>query len=433
MSPTRLACLLACLTFLPLPTLPITAETRLERVQSLYQQAVEAYGKKDFPAYYAKISSVAELLPDDPGVVFRLAGASALTGRSADAERLLKRLATMQVYRDLAGSPDFAAIREGETFRTAAAAMEALKSQVGIETVAFRLPERDFVPEAVAWDPATKSFLVSSVHLRKVVRVGRGGAVKELVPEGRDGLWSALGIAVDAKRRVLWVCSTAHPQTRGARPEDLGKAALFAFHADSGKLLGRYPLDGGATGHSCDSVAVSSRGDAYVSDGNTGAVYWLRQGGKALETFLAAGTLISAQSLAFAPREKVLFIADYAQGVFRVDLASRKAVLLPGPADASFAGIDGLAFHKGSLVAVQNGIEPNRVARLRLSPGLDRIEGLEVLARNLPVFDGPGLGTMVDGTFYYVGNSHWGRFDEKGNLPDAATLSEPAVLKIPLE
>jgi hypothetical protein len=82
---------------------------------------------------------------------------------------------------------------------------------------------------------------------------------------------------------------------------------------------------------------------------------------------------------------------------------------------------------------VQNGIEPNRVARLRLSSGLDRIEGLEVLARNLPVYDGPGLGTMVDGTFYYVGNSHWGRFDEKGNLPDAAALSEPAILKLPLK
>ncbi|HEV8579473.1 MAG TPA: hypothetical protein VGX68_10365 [Thermoanaerobaculia bacterium] len=409
-----------------------TAETGLEQVSAIYRQALEAYEKKDYATYYEGFSRLSAILPNDPGVVFRLAGASALTGRVAEAESLLKRLTAMQVDRDLVSSPDFVSIHETAAFKAAVTAMESLKAPVGTETIAFRLPERDFIPEGIAWDPVTRTFLVSSVHLRKVVRVGRDGAVRDLVQAGQDGLWSALGIDIDPGRRILWVCSTAYKQIKGATPGEEGQAALFAFHADSGKLLGRYPLAGGVKGHGCDSLAVGPRGDVYVSDGETGAIYRLRRGAKALEAFLAGGSLYSAQSLAFPPGGKALFIADYARGVVGVDLSSRKVTLLPAPQDAALGGIDGLAYYGGSLLAVQNGVQPNRVLRLRLSSRLDRIESVEVLARSLPIYDEPTLATVVDRALYYIANSHWGKFDERGALPEPEKLSEPAILKIPL-
>ena len=94
--------------------------------------------------------------------------------------------------------------------------------------------------------------------------MGRDGTVKELVPAGRDGLGSAQGMEVDAARRILWVCSTAHKQARGIAAAEVGRAALHAFHADSGKPLGRYPLAGGEAGHSCDSLTLDGQGAVYV-------------------------------------------------------------------------------------------------------------------------------------------------------------------------
>lgn len=430
MSRLATAALLACLLLLSRPS---PAGTGPEQISILYQQALKAHERKDYPAYYEKISRLSELLPNDSETVFRRAAAAALTGRAAEAERLLRRLVTLQACFDLAGNPDFAALRGSEAFRSTVAAMEALKRvPVGTATVAFRLPERDFVPEAVAWDAGTKSFLVSSVHRRKVVRVGKDGIARELVPEGRDGLGSALGIEVDAPRRILYVCSSTLKQSRGARPEEPERGALFAFHADSGKLLGRWPLSGGGPGHSCDSLAVSSRGDVYVSDGRTGEVSRLLRGGRRLEVFLPAGVLLSAQSPAFAPGEKILFIPDYVRGIFRVDLATRKAALLPAPKDVDLDGLDGLVFHAGSLIAVQNGLEPARVLRLRLSSGLDRIERVETLARALPAFDDPTLAAVVDGTLYYIANSHWNKFGDDGRLRSPEKLEGPVVLKLPL-
>ena len=58
------------------------------------------------------------------------------------------------------------------------------------------------------------------------------------------------------------------------------------------------------------------------------------------------------------------------------------------------------------------------------------VTSTRILARNLPDFDEPTLGTIVGDEFLFVANSHWGRFDRDGNLPE--DLSGPVVLKIQL-
>src|SRR4051794_7444160 len=77
------------------------------QIHALYQQATAAYKAKDYPTYYARVSRLGELFPNDSEVIFRRAAASALTGRTADAERLLRSLAVRQAWFDVAGSPDF--------------------------------------------------------------------------------------------------------------------------------------------------------------------------------------------------------------------------------------------------------------------------------------------------------------------------------------
>src|SRR5436305_2047845 len=117
-TPRRLA---AVALLLLLPHRPSLAGTGPEQISVLYQQALKARETKDYPAYYEKISRLSELLPNDSEMVFRRAAAAALTGRAAEAERLLRRLVTLQACFDLAGSPDFAALRGGEAFRSTVA------------------------------------------------------------------------------------------------------------------------------------------------------------------------------------------------------------------------------------------------------------------------------------------------------------------------
>ena len=80
-------------------------------------------------------------------------------------------------------------------------------------------------------------------------------------------------------------------------------------------------------------------------------------------------------------------------------------------------------------MGIQNGVNPHRVVRLRLDAGYGRIEGVSVLERKNPSFDEPTLGVVVGDELYYVANSQYGSFDEKGQ-PLADRLVDTVVLRL---
>ena len=93
-------------------------------------------------------------------------------------------------------------------------------------------------------------------------------------------------------------------------------------------------------------------------------------------------------------------------------------------------GIDGLYRYGNELIAIQNGIQPNRVAAFTLAEDGLSVTSARVLARNLPEFDEPTLGVIAGVEFLFVANSHWNRFDRAGNLPEG--LEGPSILRLSL-
>jgi hypothetical protein len=103
-------------------------------------------------------------------------------------------------------------------------------------TRAFVIPEKGLIPEGVAYDPVSKSFFVSSVAHRKILRIDAKGRISEFVVPRRDGLRSALGMRVDPKTRTLWVASEAIPSMDGFVKDQPLSAAIFEYDVDTGKL-----------------------------------------------------------------------------------------------------------------------------------------------------------------------------------------------------
>ena len=87
-------------------------------------------------------------------------------------------------------------------------------------------------------------------------------------------------------------------------------------------------------------------------------------------------------------------------------------------------GIDGLYFHRGGLIGIQNGVTPHRVARFTLGPSGDRVIRAEVLERAHPRYDEPTLGVLVDGELYYIANAQWERFGEDGRIAESRFARE---------
>jgi Tetratricopeptide repeat/Major royal jelly protein len=396
------------------------------------QQATAAYRAKDYPAAIENFKKAAEIIPDHPSLLYNLACMYALAGRPDDALMSLGRVAGMGLVMPAERDDDLDSIRDTPQFRHILKQFEASKAPVVRSSTAFTIHEKGLITEGLAYDPVNETFFVSSVHRRKILSISKSGEAKTFASES-DGLFSVLGMSVDAKRRYLWVTSTAFPEMVNFKKEEDGTAAVFKFDLRTNKLLKKYVLPNDAKKHALGDLTIQSNGDVFATDSLSPAVYVIRAAKDEIELFLEHPAFGSPQGLTFSGDEHHLFMADYATGLFDIDVKATRVAHFAPLAGATLLGIDGLYFHKGSLIGVQNGVTPQRVVRVALSKDLGRVDGLQVLEANNPVFLEPTLGVLVKGTFYFIANSQWSLVDANAKLAAADKLREPVVLKMDLK
>jgi sugar lactone lactonase YvrE len=236
---------------------------------------------------------------------------------------------------------------------------------------------------------------------------------------------------VDAERRLLWVCTGAVPNAAEVDSLALGRTGVFKYDLTTDRLVARYllPDDGGE--HWFGDLALAADGTVYVTDSQGGGIYTIEEGADSLALFLASEAFASLQGLDLSADQRHLYVADYARGVFKVDLATKALSLLPYPENATLLGIDGLYVDGNTLLVIQNGIRPHRVARAYLDGDATAITRVEAVEANHTSYDEPTLGAVVGDTLFYVANSQWGHFDAAGRL-QPEQLSDPVVLRLVL-
>jgi hypothetical protein len=427
----RLVIFVACLCVFGATLLAAAQDAQPKDGRYYESLARKAYQEKDYAAFLEGMKQAAALRPNHPRLMYNLSVAYALNGNRAEALAWLDRVARMGLVVPAATDDDFNSVSDTGEFKAILEKLRRNALPAGRGVPAFNVREKGLVPESVAYDPPTKTFYLSSIYRRKILRVGANGAATDFATE-RDGLWSVFGMKVDAARRLLWAATAAHPQMTNFRREEDGTSALLKFDLRTGRLLKKYLLPNKPKAHLLGDLAINSRGDVFATDTISPAVYVVRRARDELETFLEDEAFVSPQGLDFTPDERGLFMADYSKGIFLINLETKSVASVEPPSDATLIGIDGLYFHRGSLIGVQNGVTPERVVRLTLSEDLRRISRFELLAANDPAFDEPTLGVLVKDDFYFIADSQWGAIDRQGQLAPADKLREPVVLKIRL-
>jgi len=119
-------------------------------------------------------------------------------------------------------------------------------------------------------------------------------------------------------------------------------------------------------------------------------------------------------------------------GLLRVDLKTNRVTRLDDAPHSTSLGCDGIAWDRGAIVAVQNGVTPARITRFALDASGMRIVRADVLDRNSTVADEPTIGTVVGPEFVYVANSQWEKHDDVGRRVLARALTRPVLLAVPL-
>ena len=400
---------------------------------TLDRDAVTAYRQHDYPRMQNLLEQALVQRPLQPRLLYNLAAAQALQHHAEPALELLARLERMKLSYKLDADHDFDAIRNDPRFTALAAKFTAHGEPRGDAEFAFSGGVARFIPEGIAYDKRSDSFYLSSVHERRILRFDSVYERHPMVDEGRDGLWSAMGMAVEYAKKRLWVASAALPEMTDYTEADRGKSGIFAFSTLSGSLRKKFLLPPDGHDHALGNILLDDKGSQiYVSDSLAGALYRLDREDGGYTTLLAPGSLVSATGLAFDHAGTGLYLADYAQGLYHYDLLTRQLTKLGAPDDICLYGIDSLYFYKDTLVAIQNGISPNRVVRLTLSADGRAVSGMQVLVSNHEKFDEPTKGVIIGSRFYFIANSQWNRIIDH-HVPAEDELQRPVVLKLKLD
>jgi sugar lactone lactonase YvrE len=356
---------------------------------------------EDRPLVRAEIARIEKLLisaPDKATVTYEMARTWAAAKQWPEAIQWLQRVAGLNAGIDPSRDSIFAELRGTREYEEILASVRRATPMVSRSSSAFKVAEGDLVPESVAYDPKSKQFYFGSMRHGKVVRCSPSGDCTLFA----DGLGTVLGIK--AHGNALWVLSNSDAES-----------TLIHYDLASAGVVRRYSVAG--TGHEFNDLAIAPSGDVYLTDTRAAAVWHLANG--ATELTKLSERFEFANGITLSPDGSLLYVSTFPDGITVFDLKTRAATPIGRPTNLCLATIDGLYFHRGALIAIQNGFMTPRVVRLLLTGDLRAIKRFEVLERRNPLFEGVTTGVVAGGDFFYMANI---QDDKKGSFDPITIL-----------
>ncbi|HEV7165735.1 MAG TPA: SMP-30/gluconolactonase/LRE family protein [Gammaproteobacteria bacterium] len=399
--------------------------------ESMDSGARAALEKHDYKTALAGFQALLKISPDHPDILLGRAHSEAGLGKSDEAYRDFERIVRQGLGAELPQDTAFLNLHNHAGYSTVLAEAQDQSRPIVNAQAMFTLPERDFIPEGMAYDATTLRFFFSSTYLRKIVSRSSAG-IFDVFASADKGLWQALGMKIDSQHGWLLACSGADsPNMTGFQKSDIGKSGVFIFDLKSGKLVARY--DAPPQGiHLFNDLVIGPRNDVYITDSDEGSVYKLDLAGRRITRLTAVNTFLYPNGIALSPDGSNLYVADEGVGIDLVNLQTGAVRRLPHPEDITTVGIDGLYFYKGYLIATQTDLHPNRVIAFQLSPDLEEIIGSTVIERGDPRMSSPTEGVVVGDSLYFIANSEQNSFDQHGHIWPNSKLTNTQILKVAL-
>jgi hypothetical protein len=340
----------------------------------------------DQPLFRAEVDRVETLLnsaSDKSTLSYQMARTWASAKQWPETIEWLQKTAALNVGLDPSRDPLFVDLRTTREFAAILEAVRQTTQPVAHSKPAFKIQEGDLVPESFAYDPRGKVFFFGSMTKGKVLRCTISGTCTLFA----TGLTTVLGIKV--RGDALWLLNNSS--------ED---SALIQYNLASGAIVRKYPVSG--SGHLLNDLAFSPEGELYVTDTRAGAVWHLDVNVANLEKL--PGEFQAANGIAVSSDGRFLYVSTFPDGITLVNLKTHAATPLSHPANLCLAYIDGLYFHRGALIAIQNGFMTPRVVRMSLSRDLRSITHFDVLERRNPLFEGITTGVVIGRELFYMAN-----------------------------
>jgi sugar lactone lactonase YvrE len=343
-----------------------------------------------------EIKALEQLLPrlvDRGAALFLLAHDYARLGDLAKALNLLKQCVALDEGFDPGGDRVFAPLRSRSEFLNLVESVQRQNPPIRRAHVAFTVAQNDLFPEGLAVDASKRVFYMGSEYHNKIVRVSETGEVADFVKEAVYDLMPVGGVHVDSTDHSVW-CATD--------PGKKNRSEIVHFDAQ-GKLLERYAPS--TTGpHVLNDLVLRGKSEIYVTDTEGNHVFHFDRETHQFTELNLGRPVFEPNGITVSDDGNLLYVADDL-GVIRMDLRTNEAQDVKPSAHDTMAGIDGLYWYEGGLVAVEYGTGAYRVMRWKLSPNGREATSSETLERGTTMVRNPTTGAILDGNFYFIANT----------------------------
>lgn len=292
------------------------------------------------------------------------------------------------------------------------------------QEVAFRVPDRNLLPEGITYSQKEKAFFISSTVQAKIVKV-KEGRVSNFIRSGQDGFNGGIGLHVDDQRGILWALGTSpNPQKLSSR--------LFKYDLRTGRLLSTFSVSD--TTALLNDLAIAPNGTVYVTDTNNGVLYTPSKVRAELEVWVRLQPDDYPNGIVF--HRGKLYVASFSHGLKQIDPETKEVVDVVTPKDASAKGLDGIDVVGNSIIGVGNGgPDPSAhfVSRFDLTADGKSVAHVTVLDRGNPLFNIPTTCVVVGTELFVIANSHLDALNETGTIREGVELTEPVILRYKLQ
>jgi hypothetical protein len=246
------------------------------------------------------------------------------------------------------------------------------------------LPSALPAPGVFAYDAVSARFILADAVTDALSVVSEhSGSATTLVSAGWSGQSAITTVALNRRNGDMWVA---------ARGET--SSTLHRFQLVSGRQLQTIaaPDDAGPARFAAIALIVDT---VFVLDTEGRRIFVLAPGNKTLRDFAVLPDTITPIGLAHAG---VSLLVSHAAGLLRVDLSSRTSQPVSTGKTVDASDLHSLAWHNGSLLAIQRHSGGSHVVRLRFNArgttvtAIDRLESASTTA-----------GALAGDEYYFLG------------------------------
>lgn len=390
--------------------------------QSNYAGFMESYAKKDYQAC-VDYGAVVVRSVNNPFLKYQLSQCLANSNKVDSALILLDELAKSGLPYNPTEIMSFSQIPINKRYFSILKQFRTNRKIYNNYQLGFELNDQTFIPEGIT---ATKgyptTFYIGSLAKSKILSVQNG--IITTFADSSTTIGKILGVKISNNDSILWVCSVSQPTSQNKF------CGIFGFDRFTRKLLFKKLTESDQENHFFNDLVETKDGTLFITDSKSGQLFQYRYKENELKE-LPHISLIYPNGIAYDSVANNIYIADYT-GIKCFQIETSK--ISDMPSDYFTSGIDGLYFHKNSLIGIQNpGDDRIQIIRFTLNRDKLSIRNHSILQSHAPDFNIPTTGTIVDNRFYFIANSYLKHLSDDGIIKNREDLQEHRINFIQLK